>query len=184
MHLNCQISCGKRCRGFSLVELMAVLAVATILLGIGVPAFGSLMQSQRTTATVNDFFAAINLTRSEALQRGVRVDLVPADGGWTQGWRVFVDNNDNQKPDAGEQVIFMHGPVPNGMTLQTTFDYDGAATEYLAYNGSGRTRKNASDQMPLAGTFRFRLGEQKRNIVINMLGRPYVCIPKMGQETC
>jgi type IV fimbrial biogenesis protein FimT len=163
---------------------MVVIAVAAILLGIGVPAFGNLIQSERLTSTVNDFFAAINLTRSEAIRRGVRVDLVPREGGWNQGWEVFVDANDNQKPDAGEEVIFMHGPLSEGMSVAAGFDYDGAVTEYLAYNGSGRTRKNASSQTPMAGTFHFKFGDQKRNIVINMLGRPYVCVPKDNTDQC
>ncbi len=101
-------------KGFSLIELMVVLSIAAILIGIGVPSFRTLIQNQRMTTTVNDFFAAINLTRSEALQRGVRVDMVAAGDGtdWGKGWIVFVDENSDQILDANEKLIFTHDAVP------------------------------------------------------------------------
>lgn len=162
---------------------MVVLGIAAIMLAMVAPSFGTLIQRERMTSTVNDFLAALSLTRSEAIQRGARVDLVPADGDWAKGWVVFVDGNDNQEPDTGEHVIFRHGPVPAGMTVKAAFPYD-AETEYIAYTGSGRTRKNGSSAQPLFGSIRFRMDGQRRNIVINMLGRPSVCIPAGGVESC
>lgn len=171
-------------RGFSMVELMVVLSIATILLTIGIPSFRSFIQTQRITTTVNDFFAAINLTRSEAIQRGARVDLVPLGDGsdWTKGWIVFVDENDNQKPDSGEKTIFSHGPVPDGMTIKSNFT--DATGKYIAYNGTGRTRINANSQTPQSGTLSFTLEEQNRQIKINFLGRPRVCKPATDALDC
>ncbi len=159
------------------------MSIAAILLAAGVPSFRSLIQNQRMTATVNDFFAAINLTRSEAIQRGTRVDLVPADAtDWAKGWIVFVDENDNQKPDTGDQIIFSHGPAPNGIAIAAAFG--GAQVKYVAYNGTGRTRTNASSQTPQAGHMSFTMGEQVRKIVINFLGRPRVCNPDVDSDNC
>lgn len=170
-------------RGFSLIELMVVMSIVAILLAIGVPSFRSLMQHQKMTATVNDFFAAINLTRSEAIQRGTRVDLVPAEASdWNKGWIVFIDENNNQKADAGEQIIFSHGPVPAGMVITSAF-FD-SKVKYLAYNGTGRTRTNASSQTPQAGHVSFTMGEQVRKIMVNLLGRPRVCNPDVEKSTC
>lgn len=170
-------------RGFSLVELMVVMSIAAILLAAGVPSFQSLIQNQRMTATVNDFFAAINLTRSEAIQRGTRVDLVPADAtDWAKGWIVFVDENNNQKPDTGEQIIFSHGPAPNGIAIAAAFG--GAKVKYIAYNGTGRTRTNGNSQQVQSGHMSFTMGEQVRKIVINFLGRPRVCNPDVDSDNC
>lgn len=170
--------------GYSLIELMTVLTVASILLAIGVPSFAALIRHQKMTATVNDFFASVNLTRSEAIQRGVRVDLVPAGDGadWAKGWVVLIDRNGNQKADAGEPVIFSHGPAPQGMTIGSAFTDSKA--KYLAYNGSGRTRTNAGSQSPQLGSWLFTLDNQSRRIVINFLGRPRVCAPRTAGATC
>jgi type IV fimbrial biogenesis protein FimT len=166
-----------------MVELMTVLAIAMILLAVGVPSFNSLIQAQRMTTTVNNFFAAVNLTRSEAIHRGIRVDLVPADGiDWANGWIVLIDQNGNQKADPGERIIFSHGPVPKGMMIKSGFT--DSKKPYLAYNGTGRTRTNANSQTPQLGSWSFTLDDHVRRIVINFLGRPRVCNPKVETTTC
>ncbi|HYD81739.1 MAG TPA: GspH/FimT family protein [Paucimonas sp.] len=163
--------------GFTLLELTAALAVAAILLGIGVAAFAALLQNLRMTTTVNDFFIAINMARSEAIQRGARVDLVPADGkSWTSGWVVFVDADGNHRADRGESIVFAHGPVPPGIAIAATLTDSSAP--YLAYNGLGRTRTDASGQAPQLGTWSFSQdGKVKRRIKIGFLGRPRTCDP-------
>lgn len=166
-----------------MVELMIVLTIAAILLAVAVPSFNSLIQSQRMTTTVNDFFAAVNLARSEAIHRGSRVDLIPADGGnWANGWIVLLDQNGNQQADAGERIIFSHGPVPQGITIKSKFT--DSKRPYLAYNGTGRTRTNANSQTPQLGSWFFTLDDHSRRIVVNFLGRPRVCNPKVDTTTC
>jgi len=106
--------------GFSLAELLLVMAISAILLAAGVPLLQGLLRSQQITATANDFFASVNLARSEAIPRGARVDLVPADdaGDWAKGWVVFIDGNGNQRPDAGEKVVFSNPSPPRGPVIR------------------------------------------------------------------
>lgn len=170
-------------RGYTMVELMTVVAIAAVLLAVGVPSFNALLKTQKISTTANNFFAAVNLTRSEAIQRGIRVDLVPADGAdWANGWIVLIDLNGNQKADSGEQVIFLNGPVPEGITIKSSFT--DSKRPYLAYTGSGRTRTNANSQTPQLGSWSFTLDDHVRRIVINFLGRPRVCNPKVDTTTC
>ncbi len=164
-------------RGFSLIELIVALAVAAILLTIGVPSFSALIESQRMTTTVNNLLAAVNLTRSEALQRGARVDLAPLDGAkWENGWVVFVDADDDQKPDFKmDEIIYSSGEVEKGITIESKFT--DSAKPYIAYVGTGRTRTNASSQQAQVGSFHFRQGDDdtvKKKLTLNFIGRPYV----------
>lgn len=171
--------------GFTLVELMIVLSIAAILIGIGVPSFRTLIQSQRMTTTVNDFLAAINLTRSEALQRGVRVDMVPADAtsaDWSKGWTVFVDANSDQVLDVSEKVIYTHGPMPDGMTVDVSSL--GAAPLYIAYRATGENRTGTKIANQKGGTIKFALDDHQRNVILNFLGRPRVCDPVKEPLTC
>jgi type IV fimbrial biogenesis protein FimT len=167
-----------------MVEMMTVLAIAGILLALAVPSFSAMIRNQRITTATNDFLAAINLTRSEAIKRATRVDLVPssADGEWAKGWVVFVDGNLNQKPDAGEEIIFMRDKVPDGMTIEASLT--DSTTPYLAYNGTGHTRTNANPNQIQSGSFLFKLDERSRKITINMLGRARVCNPDTEKTTC
>jgi type IV fimbrial biogenesis protein FimT len=171
--------------GFTLVEMMIVIGIAAIVLAMAAPGFSALIQNLRVTAATNDFFSAINLARSEAIKRGARVNMttVAADGNWEDGWVVFVDRNDNLRPDAGDEIVQEYGPAGRGIAIQSNFDE--SAGKYLSYNGTGRTRSNASGQAIMMGTFSLVVdGEVKRKIVINMLGRPRSCNAVADPKNC
>lgn len=55
--------------GFTILELMASLAVAGVLLIIAIPSFRQLILSSRLTTAANDMVAAINIARMEAVKR-------------------------------------------------------------------------------------------------------------------
>ena len=71
----------------------------------------------RSSGGGHDLFGAIDLTRAQAIARGRRVQLVPADGAgrdWRRGWIVFVDRDGDRRPGAGDEVIMRHGPLAAG----------------------------------------------------------------------
>jgi type IV fimbrial biogenesis protein FimT len=120
-------------RGFTLVELMVTLAVAAILLTVGVPSFRDLIYNNRLTAATNMFVSSINIARSEAIKQGrnatvcVSTDLATCTGGnWNQGWVVWVDVDQNGAPSAAE-IIRTVQPLSNSLQLtsaQNSFTID------------------------------------------------------------
>lgn len=174
----------ERSRGFSVVELMAIVMIVGVLLAVGMPSFQSLIHRQRLTTTANALFMAVNLTRSEAIHRSTRVDLVPAGNGasWNDGWVVFVDSNGNQRPEKGETIIFTHDPIDRNLSITPRFT--DSKVQYIAFNGTGRTRTNANSQTSQSGNWLLELGTQSRKVVINFLGRPRVCNPQDDVTGC
>jgi len=89
--------------GFTLVELITTVAVASILVAVAVPAFRGLVVDHRTTALVNEVVTALNLARSEAIKRGTQARFVrhdatcgdydPEDDDEPPGWSVYVDKD-------------------------------------------------------------------------------------------
>ncbi len=81
-------------RGFSLIELITVMAVAAVLLGIAVPSFKSFMQNSRLAMQANTLVYSLNLARSTSikLQQPVEVcassDGASCTGTWANGWIV------------------------------------------------------------------------------------------------
>jgi type IV fimbrial biogenesis protein FimT len=120
-------------RGFTLVELLVTLAVAAILLTVGVPSFRDLIYNNRLTAATNIFVSSINIARSEAIKQGrnatvcVSTDLATCTGGnWNQGWVVWVDVDQNGAPSAAE-IIRTVQPLSNALQLtsaQNSFTID------------------------------------------------------------
>ena len=66
-------------RGFSLMELMLTLVIAATLMGVAVPAFRGLINSNRVVTQSNDIVAALNLARSEAITRNAAITFCAAD---------------------------------------------------------------------------------------------------------
>jgi len=79
----------QRPSGFSLIEAMVTLAIAVIVMGIGVPALGGWMRDAEIRATAEALRAGLQLARLEAVQRNavVRFNLTNKDGlaAWTVG---------------------------------------------------------------------------------------------------
>ncbi len=69
-----------RMSGFTLVELMVTIFVASILLAVAVPSFNRMTVTSRVTAQANELVAAINFARSEAIKRNTSMVLCRANG--------------------------------------------------------------------------------------------------------
>ena len=67
--------------GFTLIELLIALAVAAVLIGIGAPAFGSIVADRRLDSALSAVESAIRLARVESLKRGGTVSLCAAGAG-------------------------------------------------------------------------------------------------------
>ncbi|RBA23939.1 type IV fimbrial biogenesis protein FimT [Herminiimonas fonticola] len=173
-----------RTEGFSIVELMVIMLIAGILLAIGIPSFRGMIQNHRLITATNALFMAVNLTRSEAIHRGVRVDMVPAGDGtkWTNGWVIFVDEDNNQRPDTNETIIYSHGELHRDVRITPSFT--DSKVQYIAYNGTGRTRTNANSQTAQSGNWLLEAGAQSRKVVLNFLGRARVCDPNKEASSC
>jgi len=96
---------GKKQQGLTLIELMVTLAVAIILITVGMPMFTGMAANNRAAAQTNDLVSALKLARSEAVKRSAPVVTRRAGAAWTDGWLVFIDNNNNGVNDTGETIL-------------------------------------------------------------------------------
>ncbi len=114
--------------GFSLIEVMVTLSVVIILAAIAAPSFQQLISGSSMTSQANEFFAALNFARSEAVKRNMRVTMCKSSagaacatsGGWQQGWIIFVDpatSGTVGTVDSGETILRVHGALGGGSTL-------------------------------------------------------------------
>ena len=113
-------------RGLTLVELMVTLAVAIILLAVGMPLFTGVVDSNRATTQANSLVAALKLARSEAVKRSDDVTVCAGDGSacggaddWADGWFVHTDVNDSGGFDAPD-VLRRWEALSNSSAIKVT----------------------------------------------------------------
>ncbi|MBD9367538.1 GspH/FimT family pseudopilin [Xanthomonas sp. XNM01] len=87
----------RRQRGFTLIELMVTVAVAALLLSLGLPSFQQAMRSNRVATTSNELMASLALARAEALKGLGPAGICRTEDGetcadgtdWSVGWLVW-----------------------------------------------------------------------------------------------
>ncbi|MCX4027128.1 GspH/FimT family pseudopilin [Endozoicomonas sp. SM1973] len=82
-----------RTTGFTLIEMLITLVIASIILGAAYPAFNNMINENRLTTTANSFIGALSIARNEAIKRGVQISVVAKDASdnnneWGRGWTV------------------------------------------------------------------------------------------------
>jgi type IV fimbrial biogenesis protein FimT len=166
-------------KGFTLIELMVAVALLAITLAIGVPSFRDTIQANRMATQANEFVAALNFARSEAIKRATRATLCKSSdgsscvttGNWDQGWIVFIDSNNNAAADDGTGSILKVYSNLGSSTLSGNTN----VANYVSYVSSGFTQLTTGAIQ--AGTFTLcpdTSGATGRSIVISATGRPTV----------
>lgn len=99
----------RRASGFTLLEVLVVVAIVGILSAYAVPNFMQSMNRASVTAQTSAFASAIRVARTEAIRRGRMVTLCRSDNpeaaapacaanaggalGWASGWVIFEDSD-------------------------------------------------------------------------------------------
>lgn len=132
----------KRTTGFTIIELMITIALAAVILTLGVPAFQGLSERNRLTSNINSFVASLALARSEAVKRKQRVIVCASTDGATcanngkyeTGWIVYVESSnplDTNRDVNNEELLWVNDALANNLTLRATVPFENRV-QYLS----------------------------------------------------
>lgn len=177
-------------RGFTLIELMVTLVIAAVLSLVVAPGLTAYKRNAELTSTINTLLSAINAARSEAMKRGMKAMVLPADRRqWRSGWIIFVDKDGDQTySEADDITILTQGPLESYFSLSGTGSASGS-TPYILYDGSGYSRLKNGGFSALTLSLRRNdlsgssLYEQTRRVVIAKTGRARACKPASATDT-
>ncbi|PJF38783.1 MAG: hypothetical protein CUN55_16285, partial [Phototrophicales bacterium] len=128
-------------QGFTLVELLLVVAIVAIFSMVAIPSYQSTVLNNRMTSTANQFLGALYFARSEAVKRSEEVRICTSNNthlsldsiscvnsaGWHDGWVMWVDSNSNGALDAVE-IIKVGNEVDGDITFYPTADVKNSLT--------------------------------------------------------
>ncbi len=131
--------------GFTLIEVMVVLAVVVVVLVIGAPGFQAAIANQRANSSVNDLLTSVRLARSESIKTVRYVTVCKSDDGltcgdagvdWEDGWIVFVNLATPAAPatvDTGDQIVQVYPALSANFTLRPL----GTVDDFVSFRPTG-----------------------------------------------
>jgi len=152
----------KRLTGFTLIELIVLLAIVGIVTVLAIPGLQNYTRLNRTASQTNELVTAMQLARSEAVKRNVPVFVCASSSAitpapqcdsvnWQDGWLVFADPNSNALdgagaftgtvPAANDAILAKSGGLRGGTNIRSL---NFAHNNYVRFNSSGRADSTGS----------------------------------------
>ncbi len=138
-----------RARGFTMTELMVVVAILGILAAVAGPNMINMVRAQKVKTAAFDVFSSLNFARSEAIKRNRSVTLTPVGGNWASGWQIADGAGTTLRDQAGWDDLALTGPATvifasNGRISTPAAQFNLSATNVV-------TAKNRCISLDLSG---------------------------------
>lgn len=159
----------RRDGGFTLIEMLIVVAISAILVAVASPPFMAAVRTNRLDVATNDLRAAVMFARSEAVKRASLTIVEPVTSGdWTSGVRVYVDADQDASNgySASSDTLIRQFSNLRNLTISS-------APARLAFDGRGRNVSlagTAAARVPVSSTIPLCIAPSRRDVQVNQAG--------------
>lgn len=176
-------------RGYTLFEILIALVIVALLAASVGPNFSEMVARNRKAASLNDTFAMLNATRSEAVTQQQTVSVCPSSdqatctgNNWEDGWIIFVDDGagaggtaEDGNLNGTEQLVRVGQAAGGTITIRSRKFADAGA---ISFDLDGM----ASDRGTLVLCDDLGVG-QASAVILNISGQPRVAVDEDGDGT-
>jgi type IV fimbrial biogenesis protein FimT len=177
--------------GFTLIELMVVIAIVAILVTFATPSFKRTMAQNAINSAISTLSSDINFARSEALKRGLSVTLCPTNSAndacedtseWQGGWLVFLDRDGSNSRSTtsadAETILRVQQNLPGGLIINQV----SSAVKSIRFDRAGSPTNGRSLKINASGLTSSDQTETGRALCVTTVGRTR--ITAAGTQTC
>jgi type IV fimbrial biogenesis protein FimT len=107
-----------RAGGFTLIEVMVVVAILAVLAAIAGPSFRSFIGTMNSKSAAFDLVGDLTAARSEAIKRNQVTTIVPVGGNWANGWQVIASGVAVRERAALTSALSVTGAPAAGVSFQ------------------------------------------------------------------
>ena len=123
-------------RGFTIVELMVVVAVVAVLASLAAPGMRDLIASSHVRTASSDFYGALIAARSESIKRRSNAVVAPIGATWDTGWTVKVGTNTFQQVDPLPPDVSVLPATGTAITYASNGRVSSGAQTLIFYNAA------------------------------------------------
>lgn len=124
-------------QGFTLIEMLIIIFIIIITLHSTAAISRSTLQNWKIKTHTQTLYEAITFTRHMAIKSNQRSTLLAKEG-FSKGWIIFIDRNNNGQRDSDEPVIAEQRTL-NGISIRAN---DTSITNYISFIGTGQSTKH------------------------------------------
>ncbi len=160
----------KHTQGFTILELIVTVAIAGILVAVGLPNMQNFIKNERRTAYTNSLLSDLMLARSKAVERNQPVIICSSSNeatctssNYENGWIVAVDSDNDGTITGLDEII----KIQQAISGEISYNLSDPGLDIITFDNRGFTPNNQ-------GTFSIcddRGADHARSLSLSPTGR-------------